>query len=66
MRTYGSPTLIGFVDILRSNLRKLNELKFREKWQVKSSNKFAALENFNGSGNTNRLRNGLQSQVKQA
>jgi len=38
------------------NLRKLNKLEFRKQYQIKISNKFAALKNLSDSENTNRAR----------
>jgi hypothetical protein len=38
----------------RFNLRKLNELEFRKQYQIKISNRFAALENLNVSEDINR------------
>jgi cyanophycinase-like exopeptidase len=38
------------LDAERFNLRKLNELKVRKQYQIKISNRFAVLENFNISG----------------
>ena len=32
----------------RFNLRKLNELGVKEKYQIENTNRFAALENLNG------------------
>jgi 50S ribosomal subunit-associated GTPase HflX len=41
-------------DVERFNLRKLSELEVTEQYQVKVSNRFAALENLNDSKDTNR------------
>jgi len=38
----------------RFNLRKLNELGAKEKYQIEITNRFAALENLNGDENVNR------------
>ena len=38
----------------RFNLRKLNELGVKEKYQIEITNRFAALENLNGDENVNR------------
>jgi len=38
----------------RFNLRKQNELDIRKKYQIKISNRYAALENLNDSKNTKR------------
>jgi len=38
----------------RFNLRKLNELEFRKKYQIKFSNRSAALENLNVKEDMNR------------
>ena len=37
----------------RFNLRRLNELEVRKQYQIKISNKFAALENFSDSEDMN-------------
>ena len=37
----------------RFNLRKLNELGVKEKYQIEIRNRFAALENLNGDENVN-------------
>jgi hypothetical protein len=34
-------------DVERCNLKKLNEVEVKEKCQVRTSNKFAAMENLN-------------------
>jgi len=38
----------------RFNLRKLNELGVKEKYQIEITNRFAALENLNGDENVYR------------
>jgi len=38
----------------RFNLRKLNDLDVRKKYQIENSNRFAALENLNDSEDMNR------------
>jgi len=38
----------------RFNLKKLNELGVKEKYQIEIRNRFAALENLNGDENVNR------------
>ena len=38
----------------RFNLRKLNELEVRKQCRIKISDRFAALENLNGSEDINR------------
>ena len=38
----------------RFNLKKLNELGVKEKYQIEIRNSFAALENLNGDENVNR------------
>jgi len=42
-------------DVARFNLRKLNELEVRKRYQIKISNWFAALENLNGSEDVNKI-----------
>jgi len=41
-------------DVERFNLRKLSELEFIKQYQIWISNRFAVLQNFNGSGDVNR------------
>jgi hypothetical protein len=41
-------------DVDRINLRKLSDLEVRRQYQIKISNRFAALENLNGSEYINR------------
>jgi hypothetical protein len=41
-------------DVERFNLRKLRELEVRRQYQIKISNRFAALENLNDSEDKNR------------
>ena len=41
-------------DRQRFNLRKLNELEVRKKYQIEITNRFAALENLNGDEDVNR------------
>jgi hypothetical protein len=40
-------------DVERFNLRKLNELEVRKKYEIKISNRFAALEKLNDSEDVN-------------
>ena len=40
-------------DVERFNLRKVNELEVRKQYQIKISNRSAALENLNDSKNIN-------------
>ena len=42
-------------DVERFNLRMLNELEVRKRYQIKISNWFAALENLNGSEDVNKI-----------
>jgi len=41
-------------DVVSFNLRKLNELEVRKQYQIKISNKFAALENLSDSEDISR------------
>ena len=41
-------------DMVRFNLRKLKELEVRKQYQIKISNKFAALENLSDGEDINR------------
>ena len=41
-------------DVERFNLRMLSELEVRKQYQIKISDRFAALENFNDSRDINR------------
>ena len=41
-------------NVKRLNLRKLNELEVRKEYQMKISNRFAALENLSGNKDINR------------
>jgi hypothetical protein len=41
-------------DVDRFNLKKLSELEVRKQYQIKISNRFAALEILNGSKDINR------------
>ena len=45
----GSQATAQTFDRERFNFRKLNELEVRKQYQIKISNKFAALENLNDS-----------------
>jgi hypothetical protein len=38
----------------KMNLKKLSELEVRKEYQIKSSKRFAALKNLNGSEDVNR------------
>jgi len=40
--------------VKRFNLRKLSELEVRKRYQIKISNRFAALENLNDNEDINR------------
>jgi len=50
----GSKPSAQTFDVERFNLRKLNELEVRKKYQIEISNRFAASENLNDSANINR------------
>ena len=48
----------------RFNLRKLNELGVKEKYQTEIRNRFAALENLNGDDNVNRAWEYIKENIK--
>jgi hypothetical protein len=51
-------------DVERFNLRKLSDLEFRKQYQMKTSNRFAALENFSKSDNINRARENIKKNLQ--
>jgi hypothetical protein len=48
----------------RFNPRKLNELEVRKQYQIKISNKFAALENLSGNKDINRAWENIRANIK--
>ena len=48
----------------RYNLRKLNELGVKEKYQIEITNRSAALENLNGDENVNRAWEKIKENIK--
>jgi len=48
----------------RFNLRKLNELGVKEKYQIEITNRFAALENLNGDENINGVWENIKENIK--
>ena len=48
----------------RFNLRKLNELGVKEKYQIEITNRFAALEKLNGDENVNRAWENIKENIK--
>jgi len=48
----------------RLNLRKLNDLEVRKRYQFKISNRFAALKNLNDSQNINRAWEYVKENIK--
>ena len=48
----------------RFNMRKLNELEVKEKYQIEITNRFAALENLNGDENVNRVWENIKENIK--
>jgi len=48
----------------RLNLGKLNEMKVRKQYQIKISNRFAALGKLNDSENINRAWENIQENIK--
>jgi len=51
-------------DVERFNLRKLNELEATKKYQIKISNRFAALENLNDNDDINRAWENIKENMK--
>ena len=51
-------------DVERFNLRKLNELQVRKQCQIKTSNRFATLENLNDSQNIHRAWENMKENIK--
>jgi hypothetical protein len=51
-------------DVERFNLRKLSELEGMKQNQIKISNRFAALENLNGTENINRSWENIKEYTK--
>jgi hypothetical protein len=52
------------LDVETFNLRKLSELEVRKQYQIKISNKFAALEILNGSKDRNRAWENIKDNIK--
>jgi hypothetical protein len=48
----------------RFNLRKLNKLEVMKQYQIKISNRFAALENLNDSDDINRAWENINENIK--
>ena len=46
------------------NLRKLNEQEVRKQYQIKTSNRFAALENLSESKDINRVWENIKENIK--
>jgi len=51
-------------DVERFNLRKLNELQVRNQYQIKISNRYAALENLSDSKNINKAWENIKQNLK--
>ena len=51
-------------DVERCNLRKLNVLEIRKNYQIRISNRFAALENFSDSEHINRYWKNINDNIK--
>jgi hypothetical protein len=49
-----SKQVAGKLDMQRYDLRKLNDAEVKEQYQVKITNRFAALENFDDNVDINR------------
>jgi ribosomal protein S25 len=52
------------LDVETFNLRKLSELEVRKQYQIKISNRFAALEILNGSKDINRAWENIKDNIK--
>jgi hypothetical protein len=48
----------------RFDLRKLNDAKYKKQYQVKITNRFAALENFDDNVDTNRAWENIRKNIK--
>ena len=48
----------------RMNLRKLNELEVRKKYQIENSNRFAGLENLSEGGDINKAWENIKENFK--
>jgi hypothetical protein len=59
-----SKQAIQTFDVEIFNLRKLNDLKVRKQYQIKISNRFAALENLNDRENINRAWENMKENIK--
>ena len=57
-------TRVYWYDGERFNLRKLNELGVKEKYQIEIRNRFAALENLNGDENVNKACENIKDNIK--
>ena len=51
------------LDVETFNLRKLSELELRKQYQIKISNRFAALEILNGSKDINRAWENIKDHI---
>jgi hypothetical protein len=51
-------------NVKRFNLRKLSELEVRKEYQIKIADRFAALENLNGSKDINRVWKSTKENIK--
>ena len=51
-------------DVERFSLRKLNELEFRKQYQIKISNRIAALENLRDGDDMNRAWENVKENIK--
>jgi hypothetical protein len=51
-------------DMQRFDLRKLNDAEFKEQYQVKITNRFAALENFGENVDMNRAWENIRENIK--
>jgi len=51
-------------DRQRFNLRKLNEPEVRERYQIKITSRFAAMENVNDDEDVNRIRENIKENIQ--
>jgi len=51
-------------DLERFNVRKVSELEVRKQYQMKISNRFAALENLNGNEDINMAWDNIKENIK--
>jgi len=60
----GSKQAAQKFEVTRFNLSKLNELEVRKQYQIKISNRFAALKKLNDSEGINRALENMKENIK--